>query len=343
MTTELTDELLPCPFCGVVPELNVWPDYEGQSQVACENEACDVSCHTEYGKRDSAAEWNRRAAPQAPDPAASKCSPTLTECPRCKNDITKCDGLFAPEAPAATPVALVEAEKWARVDCACPARVCPPNTQHADYCPVLPLVGKWWLYSNQKEGKCIALDSKDPHCTPDFGWTETPPGNLVAEYPAALLDAFKRHELSAGECPPQSRVLLASSVQRLLVRHPLSQPAAEATASPAVRDVIAERERQKSVEGWTPEHDDEHYRGELAAAGAAYALHGAAHAAMGGKRATYSHVAEAVVWPFDGAWWKPQDARRDLVKAGALILAEIERLDRAAAPASPAPAAGRSA
>lgn len=78
--------------------------------------------------------------------------------------------------PAAEPVA------WQRVDCACPARVCPPNTQHADYCPVLPLVGKWWLYSNQKEGKCIALDHKDPHCTPDFGWTETQP---AAEAPAA--------------------------------------------------------------------------------------------------------------------------------------------------------------
>jgi hypothetical protein len=29
-------------------------------------------------------------------------------------------------------------------------------------------------------------------------------------------------------------------------------------------------------------------------------------------------------------WWKPTNRRRDLVKAGALILAEIERLDRAA-------------
>jgi len=38
------------------------------------------------------------------------------------------------------------------------------------------------------------------------------------------------------------------------------------------------------------------------------------------------------VWTWERAWWKPTTRRRDLVKAGALILAEIERLDRAAAP-----------
>lgn len=36
-------------------------------------------------------------------------------------------------------------------------------------------------------------------------------------------------------------------------------------------------------------------------------------------------------WPWDARSWKPGDARRNLVKAGALILAEIERLDRAEA------------
>lgn len=32
--------------------------------------------------------------------------------------------------------------------------------------------------------------------------------------------------------------------------------------------------------------------------------------------------------PWDEKWWKPKNPRRDLVKAGALILAEIERIDR---------------
>jgi hypothetical protein len=32
-------------------------------------------------------------------------------------------------------------------------------------------------------------------------------------------------------------------------------------------------------------------------------------------------------WPWTRDWWKPQDFRRDLVRAAALILAELERFD----------------
>lgn len=87
----------------------------------------------------------------------------------------------------------------------------------------------------------------------------------------------------------------------------------------AVLDVLAERRRQIEVEGWTPEHDDEHVAGELATAGASYAL-----VAVG-----YGLLALRA-WPWT-AGLKPTTPRRDLVKAGALILAEIERLDRMAA------------
>ena len=45
---------------------------------------------------------------------------------------------------------------------------------------------------------------------------------------------------------------------------------------------------------------------------------------------TASQKAIPYYWPWDPAWWKPIDPRCDLVKAGALILAEIERIDRAA-------------
>lgn len=88
----------------------------------------------------------------------------------------------------------------------------------------------------------------------------------------------------------------------------------------AARDVFAERERQKSVEGWTPEHDDEHDDGQLASAAACYALSATAYEEGSFER----------FWPWASTWWKPKNRRRDLVKAGALILAEIERLDRAA-------------
>jgi hypothetical protein len=91
----------------------------------------------------------------------------------------------------------------------------------------------------------------------------------------------------------------------------------------AIRDIAAERERQKSVEGWTPQHDDdEHYNGELPLAAACYARH-----ASGLYPAT-----TPTMWPWDEDSWKPKDPRRDLVRAGALIVAEIERLDRALAP-----------
>lgn len=33
-------------------------------------------------------------------------------------------------------------------------------------------------------------------------------------------------------------------------------------------------------------------------------------------------------WPWADEWWKPKDRRADLVRAGALILAEIDRIDR---------------
>jgi hypothetical protein len=42
--------------------------------------------------------------------------------------------------------------------------------------------------------------------------------------------------------------------------------------TPVAQDVLAERQRQISEEGWTPEHDDQHDGGEMAAAAGTYAL-----------------------------------------------------------------------
>lgn len=82
-------------------------------------------------------------------------------------------------------------------------------------------------------------------------------------------------------------------------------------------DVQAERRRQVTAEGWTPEHDDLYCAAELPRAAAAYILNGANDEAP-------------AIWPFSAKWWKPRDARSNYVRASALILAEIERLDRAA-------------
>lgn len=93
--------------------------------------------------------------------------------------------------------------------------------------------------------------------------------------------------------------------------------------SRAACDILAERQRQIENEGWTLEHDDKHAQGELARAAACYAL----FRWPGPRYADYV----ACIWPWAHSWWKPVGHRRNLVKAGALILAEIERLDRVAA------------
>lgn len=99
-------------------------------------------------------------------------------------------------------------------------------------------------------------------------------------------------------------------------------------ATAASRDVLIERRRQIEAEGWTPEHDDAHIAGELAAAGASYAEVAAdVLFPLSEEDADYISIPPPA-WPWDKSWWKPGDPRRNLVKAGALILAEIERLDR---------------
>lgn len=87
----------------------------------------------------------------------------------------------------------------------------------------------------------------------------------------------------------------------------------------AVHDVLAERKRQIQVEGFTPVHDDEYQPGTMADAAMAYLV-----SAQGRKDIALDY------WPWrDG--FKPKNRRHDLVRAAALLIAEIERMDRAAA------------
>lgn len=116
----------------------------------------------------------------------------------------------------------------------------------------------------------------------------------------------------------------------------------------AVRDVVEERHRQRAPigvrnggaagpgEGWSNDHDDKHTGAELSAAAGVYAL--AASRLAREERGDHPATAMGVhtipanlspFWPWAGGWWKPEGGvRRMLVKAAALIIAEIERLDR---------------
>ncbi|MFU6964099.1 hypothetical protein ACM756_01060 [Pseudomonas aeruginosa] len=115
-----------------------------------------------------------------------------------------------------------------------------------------------------------------------------------------------------------------TDTQKLLDAYIAAAPGKEVPQ--AWHDVQAERRRQIEAEGWTPEHDDAHSHGQMARAAACYALAGSS-APNDGTAALLVSLA----WPWDKDWWKPTTPRRDLVKACALALAEIERLDRAAA------------
>lgn len=93
----------------------------------------------------------------------------------------------------------------------------------------------------------------------------------------------------------------------------------------AATDVLAERTRQQNSENWSHEHDDQYAKNELALAAAVYALPPAIREMMLGSMSLVK-----MLWPWDWAWYKPRSRREDLVRAGALILAEIERIDREA-------------
>lgn len=95
-------------------------------------------------------------------------------------------------------------------------------------------------------------------------------------------------------------------------------------------EIALERCRQIEGEGWSLTHDDEHDRAELACAAAAYLLLHAAKSHIAGDQV--AHIlqgAAEISWPWNINERRSKIDRRTLVIAAALIVAEIERLDRA--------------
>lgn len=82
--------------------------------------------------------------------------------------------------------------------------------------------------------------------------------------------------------------------------------------------IAEERKDQKLREGYSDDHDDQHRAGEIAMAAVCYAMP--------------SFVRDGPLWraywPWERDDWKPtpKNRVRELVKAGALIAAEIDRL-----------------
>lgn len=107
--------------------------------------------------------------------------------------------------------------------------------------------------------------------------------------------------------------------------------------------IALERQRQVSVEGWTPEHDDEHEDGDLAVAAACYAT----PVLLYEKKEWANGTTFSDPWRWDDKWdgrkhsgnvvleSNPLNVNiheriRQLEKAGGLVAAEIDRLIRVA-------------
>ena len=93
-------------------------------------------------------------------------------------------------------------------------------------------------------------------------------------------------------------------------------------SSVAVQDVVNERRRQIEVECFSAENDDKLIDCQLACAAACYAMCD-----------TQKHLNEFTImgvpiWPWGPVWWRSTTYRQNLVKAAALLIAEIEHIDR---------------
>lgn len=110
--------------------------------------------------------------------------------------------------------------------------------------------------------------------------------------------------------------------------------AAKAQAVPegfAIKDVINERQRQINQEFYSTENDDEYEQNELLRAAVCYAENVVRRGWVFDSNFgpdVYQEEEVPDLWPWDLDFWKPKNPRRDLVRAAALIIAEIERIDR---------------
>lgn len=85
--------------------------------------------------------------------------------------------------------------------------------------------------------------------------------------------------------------------------------------------IRAERQRQIDKEGWSIAHDAEHTDGALLTAAIAYLHFGTS------KAEPLNAKGIPVNWPWEDEWFKPKERISNLVRAGALCLAEDNRLN----------------
>lgn len=94
--------------------------------------------------------------------------------------------------------------------------------------------------------------------------------------------------------------------------------------------IAEERQRQIDVEGYNQEHDSQHKVSEFISAAKSYTESAVSYAlkdegaTSDGLANLLPYLKKSFVWGYDA--FKPTNCLRDLVKAGALIAAAIDRL-----------------
>ncbi|MBA8035038.1 ead/Ea22-like family protein [Citrobacter freundii] len=189
--------------------------------------------------------------------------------------------------------------------------------------------GELLVYSDDALGSAVCEMTSEYNAIPKYQRINNL-NFIAAANPATVLALLDELEAEQRICSTWRKTAESNSEKLEAAEKRISELEARAF-NPAILDVVAERQRQVSAEGWTPAHDDQHRNNDMAFAAACYAFHAAAASwDLEDGGVPYDSHPVPKNWPWEPDWWKPTDPRRDLVKAGALIIAEIERIDRAA-------------
>ncbi len=156
---------------------------------------------------------------------------------------------------------------------------------------------------------------------------------LVAPVAPALRDAAHHNTVderlealqAAAQCGLEGMVAVEAAMTAIRLA-----PGEAPPALTGVQLIAEERQRQIDAKGFTPDVDiksylPKHKRGELALAAIAYADNAANALCHEVFEEDYLEIAG--IWPWHPTSWNPKNPRTDLIKAGALIAAQIDLME----------------
>ncbi|HDU3501738.1 TPA: hypothetical protein QIW77_003095 [Klebsiella pneumoniae] len=136
------------------------------------------------------------------------------------------------------------------------------------------------------------------------------PDNIIA-----LVEALEKAQHRIAELEEAEQKLCAANVtldaRAELAERRLAEMESR-TVTAAAADVLAERQRQVTAEGWSPKHDDQYKNTELAFAASCYSFHAAAASwDLEDNGIPYDSHPVPKQWPWDPSWWRLSDGYRN--------------------------------